>query len=58
MTNIKKYSDFRYMGDETLNERREMLFLHRMAILDEIMRWEQYLSNINEKIDIYNKKLK
>lgn len=54
---IAKYSSLRYDGDSTLIERREMLLNHKDNIKLEILKWKKYLENINEKIEIYNKKI-
>lgn len=58
LSNIKKYSDLRYIGDSTIQERKDMLITHRKNIIGEISKWETYLFNINDKIDIYDNKLK
>lgn len=58
LNDIKKYSQLRYIGDSTIKERKDMLILHRKIIIEEVMKWEKYLSNIDKKIDVYNKKLK
>lgn len=58
LKDIKKYSDLRYEGDITITERLKMLIEHRNVILEERRKWDEYLSNINNKISIYKNKLK
>jgi DNA-binding transcriptional MerR regulator len=50
---IRVYASLRYQGDSTMPERLALLEEHRMAILDEIARWEANLRCVEEKIDIY-----
>ncbi|WP_297637630.1 MerR family transcriptional regulator [uncultured Clostridium sp.] len=58
LRNIKKYSDLRYLGDSTIEERMEILNEHRKIILYEQKKWKDYLENIDNKINIYKEKLK
>jgi DNA-binding transcriptional MerR regulator len=50
---IRVYASLRYQGDSTMPERLALLEEHRMAILDEIARWEASLRCVEEKIGIY-----
>lgn len=58
LRDIRQYSDLRYRGDGTMEERMEMLLAHRNVVLGELMKWQQYLDNLDGKIDIYRKKIK
>lgn len=56
LRDIKHYSDLRYQGDNTIEERMELLVRHRKSVVAEQKRWEEYLRNLDEKIEIYRKK--
>ncbi|MGL4740568.1 MAG: MerR family transcriptional regulator [Sarcina sp.] len=58
LNDIKKYSNLRYIGDSTIEERKEILIEHRYSIINEIEKWKTYLDNIDNKIKIYKEKLK
>ncbi|MGL5617026.1 MAG: MerR family transcriptional regulator [Sarcina sp.] len=58
LSEIKRYSDFRYLGDITIEKRKNMLMIHRKTVEKEILKWNSYLDNIDKKIEIYNGKLK
>lgn len=53
LKHIQRYSALRYAGDGTLPERLEMLQAHREYVQEQKRRWEQYLENLEKKIDIY-----
>ena len=53
LKHIQRYSALRYAGDGTLPERLDMLQAHREYVLEQKRQWEQYLENLEEKIDIY-----
>lgn len=55
LRDIKHYSDLRYQGDGTMEERMELLIRHRESVLKEQKRWAEYLNNLDEKIEIYQK---
>ncbi|SEW00372.1 MerR family transcriptional regulator [[Clostridium] fimetarium] len=57
LRNIKKYSDLRYMGNSTINERMEILEKHRIVVLEEQRKWYEYLNNLDVKIEIYRNEL-
>lgn len=57
LRDIKHYSDLRYEGDATMEERMELLLLHRKSVVEERDRWEGYLRNLDEKIGIYQKRM-
>lgn len=57
LRDIKHYSDLRYQGDETMAERMELLIRHRKSIMKEKRKWEEYLQNLDDKIDIYQERI-
>lgn len=58
LRDIQKYSDLRYEGDSTVEERMEMLLAHRKSVLQEQRKWKEYLCNLDEKIEIYQRKIR
>lgn len=50
---IQEYAKLRAIGDTTMAERMEMLIKHRTALEEEIMRANENLQKLNEKIDFY-----
>lgn len=54
---IKRYSDLRYEGDTTLEERMELLIQHRKMVYQEQKKWEAYLENLNVKIAFYEEQV-
>lgn len=50
---IRRYARLRASGDSTLEERMEMLFLHREALNDQIARLQEHRNKLDEKIDFY-----
>lgn len=58
LRDIKHYSDLRYQGDSTMEERKELLTRHREFVVEERKRWDGYLCNLDEKIGIYRKRIK
>lgn len=58
LRDIKHYSDLRYQGDDTMEERMELLVRHRKSVVEEQKKWDEYLHNLDEKIDIYQKKIR
>lgn len=57
LRNIKRYSDLRYEGDETIEERLKILENHRNVVLEEQKKWNDYLENLDIKIELYKNKL-
>lgn len=57
LRDIKHYSDLRYEGDATMEERMELLVQHRKFVVEERNRWDEYLYNLDEKIGIYQKRI-
>ena len=57
LKDIREYSKLRYMGDCTIKERMDILKKHRTHVLNEKKKWEEYLNNLDNKIEIYKDKL-
>lgn len=57
LCDIQKYSELRYQGDSTLQQRLLILKNHRQIIKKEIIKWNEYLRNLDEKIEIYECKV-
>lgn len=55
---MKYYSDLRYEGDHTIRERLELLVRNRMCVVEEQRKWEEYLRNLDEKISIYEERIR
>lgn len=53
---IKKYSDLRYQGEATMEERMGLLVQHRESVLEEQQKRREYLENLDEKIEYYKEK--
>lgn len=53
LKDIKRYSQLRYEGDGTMAERLSILETHRLFVLREIKKWDEYLKNLDEKITFY-----
>lgn len=58
LKNIRYYSELRYVGDATMAERLEILEQHRDYILKQQMKWNEYLQNLNSKIEFYKTSIK
>ena len=57
LRDIRNYSELRYEGDRTMEERMELLVRHRKTVVEERDKWEQYLHSLDEKIGIYQGKI-
>lgn len=57
LRDIRHYSDLRYTGDETMEERMELLLQHRKSVVEQRDRWEEYLRNLDQKIEIYRERI-
>ena len=56
LSEIKKYSDLRYEGNGT--ERMKILTNHKKYVNIEIEKWQKYLQNLDDKLEIYESFLK
>lgn len=57
LRDIKYYSQLRYQGDGTIEERMTLLVQHRESVLKEQKKWAEYLDNLDTKIQIYQAKI-
>jgi len=57
LKDIRRYSELRYMGSETMSERLGMLEKHRGYVLEQQKKWAEYLRNLDGKIDFYRSHL-
>jgi DNA-binding transcriptional MerR regulator len=53
LKDIQKYSDLRYRGNSTMTERLNMLQVHRQFVLEQRIKWDEYLQNLDSKILFY-----
>ena len=58
LSEIKKYSDLRYEGNGTIKERMKILTNHKKYVNIEIEKWQKYLQNLDDKLEIYDSFLK
>lgn len=57
LRDIRHYSNLRYEGDSTMEERMALLLRHREAVVEQQKKWDGYLKNLDEKIHIYQKRI-
>ena len=57
LKDIQLYSDLRYHGKSTMPERLNILQSHRQYELDQKMKWEEYLQNLDNKIEFYKQSI-
>ena len=57
LKDIQLYSDLRYHGKSTMSERLNILQSHRQYVLDQKMKWEEYLQNLDNKIEFYKQSI-
>lgn len=53
LKDIELYSRLRYRGSSTMPERLEILQEHRKYVLNQQMKWAEYLQNLDDKIGFY-----
>lgn len=58
LRDIRRYSELRSLGEETMGERMELLLVHREFVREEKKRWEEYLENLDQKIEFYRRNIK
>ena len=58
LSEIKRYSDLRYEGNGTIKERIKILTNHKKYVNIEIEKWQKYLQNLDDKLEIYESFLK
>lgn len=54
---IRRYAELRYKGKSTMPERLEMLQTHKEYVLEQQKKWEEYLQNLEKKIEYYKKEI-
>lgn len=57
LKDIQHYSELRYLGQKTMPERLEMPQVHREYVLDQQLKWNEYLKNLDNKIEFYQKSI-
>lgn len=57
LKDIQLYSDLRYRGKSTMPERLHILQSHRQYVLEQQLKWEEYLQNLDNKIEFYKQSL-
>lgn len=55
---IQHYSELRYVGSITIPERLQILQLHRNYVLEQQLKWTEYLQNLDDKIEFYQQSIK
>ena len=50
---IQRYAELRAEGDLTLNERMEMLTVHRDSLNEQIKALQEHMAKLDDKIDFY-----
>ena len=54
---IQRYAELRAEGDLTLNERMEMLTVHRESLNEQIKVLQEHMANLDDKIDFYRQEI-
>lgn len=57
LKDMKHYSDLRYKGDNTIEERLEILQKHEIYVQEQKKLWEEYEKNLSDKIEWYKKQI-
>lgn len=57
LRDIRKYSELRYQGDDTMEQRMELLIRHRQVVLEEQKKWADCKDNLDRKIEIYREQI-
>ncbi|WP_313961634.1 MerR family transcriptional regulator [uncultured Parvimonas sp.] len=55
---IQHYSELRYVGSITMPERLQILQLHRNYVLEQQLKWTEYIQNLDDKIEFYQQSIK
>ncbi len=58
LKDIQYYSELRYQGVSTMPKRLKILQLHRKYVLQQQIKWNDYLQNLDNKIAFYQKNIK
>ena len=54
---IQRYAELRAKGDLTLNERMEMLTVHRESLNEQIKALQEHMAKLDDKIDFYRQEI-
>ena len=54
---IQRYAKLRTKGDITLNERMEMLTVHRESLNEQIKVLQEHMAKLDDKIDFYRQEI-
>lgn len=54
---IRHYSELRYLGSSTMPERLKILQIHRKYVLEQQLKWTEYLHNLDDKIKFYQQSI-
>lgn len=54
---IQRYAKLRAEGDLTLNERMEMLTVHRESLNEQIKALQEHMTKLDDKIDFYRQEI-
>lgn len=54
---IQRYAKLRAKGDLTLNERMEMLTMHRESLNEQIKALQEHMAKLDDKIDFYRQEI-
>lgn len=54
---IQRYALLRAAGDSTLSERMELLIQHRTNLNEEIIRLQEHMTKLDDKIGFYHKEI-
>lgn len=57
LRDIQKYSELRYYGKCTMPDRLEILEAHRKYVLEQQIKWNEYLQNLDDKIEYYKQSI-
>lgn len=58
LKDIRLYADLRYEGAATMPQRLTLLQNHRTYVLEQQKKWEEYLLNLDDKIQYYQGNIK
>ena len=54
---VQHYAELRTKGDLTLNERMEMLTVHRESLNEQIKVLQEHMAKLDDKIDFYRQEI-
>ena len=54
---IQRYAELQVKGDLTLNERMEMLTVHRESLNEQIKALQEHMAKLDDKIDFYRQEI-